>query len=255
MTLTPTRPRSKGWLETARNAYDERNRRLADLTDEAVDEFYSCTLCQSFAPNHVCLVTPERLGLCGAYNWLDRRRLAPDQPDRAEPAHPQGPPARRLRATGRGPTTSCNRRRTSRCRRWPSTPSWRTPADRVWLLRECIAMVIPEANGIMVVSREGSEHDARRHDLLDAGRAGRRRPGTPGIMGVGKFTCSARNSSPWTAASVVWMSSFLSRESAGAELRSGQRTSRPDRERSPTSALPPRSKELLAYLERRVTRR
>ena len=31
----------------------------------------SCTLCQSFAPNHVCVVSPERLGLCGAYNWLD----------------------------------------------------------------------------------------------------------------------------------------------------------------------------------------
>jgi len=27
--------------------------------------------CQSFAPNHVCVISPERLGLCGAYNWLD----------------------------------------------------------------------------------------------------------------------------------------------------------------------------------------
>ena len=59
------------WLEKARAAYDFRNKRLADLTDNKVDEFYSCTLCQSFAPNHVCVVSPERLGLCGAYNWLD----------------------------------------------------------------------------------------------------------------------------------------------------------------------------------------
>ncbi len=51
--------------------YDERNRRLEAMTDEAVDTFYSCLLCQSFAPNHVCIITPERLGLCGAYNWLD----------------------------------------------------------------------------------------------------------------------------------------------------------------------------------------
>ncbi len=58
-------------LATARRAYDQRNRRLANLTDDAVDTFYSCTLCQSFAPNHVCIVSPERLGLCGAYNWLD----------------------------------------------------------------------------------------------------------------------------------------------------------------------------------------
>ncbi len=27
--------------------------------------------CQSYAPNHVCIVTPQRLGLCGAYTWLD----------------------------------------------------------------------------------------------------------------------------------------------------------------------------------------
>ena len=36
-----------------------------------MEEFYSCTLCQSFAPDHVCIISPERLGLCGAYNWLD----------------------------------------------------------------------------------------------------------------------------------------------------------------------------------------
>jgi acetyl-CoA synthase len=59
------------WLDKARASYDFRNKRLADLTDNKVEEFYSCTLCQSFAPNHVCVVSPERLGLCGAYNWLD----------------------------------------------------------------------------------------------------------------------------------------------------------------------------------------
>ena len=41
------------------------------MTDEDEPIFYSCTLCQSFAPSHVCVVTPERTGLCGAYNWLD----------------------------------------------------------------------------------------------------------------------------------------------------------------------------------------
>ena len=57
--------------EVARAVYRERNARTADLTDESVDTFYSCTLCQSFAPNHVCVINPERVGLCGAYNWLD----------------------------------------------------------------------------------------------------------------------------------------------------------------------------------------
>ena len=61
----------KNRLALARKVYDERNRRLESMTDDAVDTFYSCLLCQSFAPNHVCVITPERLGLCGAYNWLD----------------------------------------------------------------------------------------------------------------------------------------------------------------------------------------
>ena len=58
-------------LVEARKAYSERDARMADMTDESVDEFYSCSLCQSFAPNHVCVISPERLGLCGAVNWLD----------------------------------------------------------------------------------------------------------------------------------------------------------------------------------------
>lgn len=58
-------------LEKARSTYKGRDERLAGMTDEETDPFYSCTLCQSFAPNHVCVITPERPGLCGAYNWLD----------------------------------------------------------------------------------------------------------------------------------------------------------------------------------------
>ncbi|MDP3011087.1 MAG: acetyl-CoA decarbonylase/synthase complex subunit alpha/beta, partial [Candidatus Hydromicrobium sp.] len=55
----------------AKEIFRKRDERLKNLTDETVDTFYSCTLCQSFAPNHVCAVSPERPGLCGACNWLD----------------------------------------------------------------------------------------------------------------------------------------------------------------------------------------
>jgi acetyl-CoA synthase len=58
-------------LEKARAIYKKRDDRIAGMTDEETEPFYSCTLCQSFAPNHACIVTPERTGLCGAYNWLD----------------------------------------------------------------------------------------------------------------------------------------------------------------------------------------
>ena len=53
--------------------YEKRDERLETLTDESVEQFYTCTLCQSFAPSHCCVVTPERLGLCGAVSWLDAK--------------------------------------------------------------------------------------------------------------------------------------------------------------------------------------
>ena len=55
----------------ARANYKTRDERVDKMTDEDVETYYSCTLCQSFAPSHVCSVSPERTGLCGAYNWMD----------------------------------------------------------------------------------------------------------------------------------------------------------------------------------------
>jgi acetyl-CoA synthase len=57
----------------ANRAYDKRDERLQSMTDETVEVFYNCILCQSFSPSHVCVVTPERLGLCGAVSWLDAK--------------------------------------------------------------------------------------------------------------------------------------------------------------------------------------
>ena len=59
--------------EVAVPRYTQRDDRLASMTDEAVDRYYTCILCQSFAPAHCCVVTPERLGLCGAVSWLDAK--------------------------------------------------------------------------------------------------------------------------------------------------------------------------------------
>ncbi|MHC4389419.1 MAG: acetyl-CoA decarbonylase/synthase complex subunit alpha/beta, partial [Planctomycetota bacterium] len=59
--------------EQAVKVYAARDARLAGMTDEDIETFYSCTLCQSFAPNHLCVISPERPGLCGAFSWLDCR--------------------------------------------------------------------------------------------------------------------------------------------------------------------------------------
>ena len=59
--------------EVAIPTFNKRDERLENLTDESVDVYYSCILCQAFSPSHVCVVTPERLGLCGAVSWLDAK--------------------------------------------------------------------------------------------------------------------------------------------------------------------------------------
>ncbi|MCD8249789.1 MAG: CO dehydrogenase/CO-methylating acetyl-CoA synthase complex subunit beta, partial [Lachnospiraceae bacterium] len=69
--------------ELAVPAYDARDERLTSLTDESVPVYYSCIMCQAFSPSHVCVVTPERLGLCGAVSWLDAKatnQLDPEGP-------------------------------------------------------------------------------------------------------------------------------------------------------------------------------
>jgi acetyl-CoA decarbonylase/synthase complex subunit beta len=60
-------------IAEAKKVYSERDQRVKDMREEDVEEFYSCTLCSSFAPSHVCIVTPDRPSLCGAMTWFDAK--------------------------------------------------------------------------------------------------------------------------------------------------------------------------------------
>lgn len=198
------------WLARARAAYDYRNKRLADLTDDKVEEFYSCTLCQSFAPNHVCIVSPQRLGLCGAYNWLDCKAsysinpTGPNQPIKLgkclDPVKGYWTGTNEYAVIGshgvvsevtmysimENPMTACG-------------------------CFECICMLIPEANGIMVVSREDpSMTPAGMTFSTLAGIAGGGLQ-TPGVMGVGKFYLLSPKfiSADGGFKRIVWISSCL----------------------------------------------
>lgn len=73
-------------LEVANQVYEARDMRARGLHDEDVDEFYQCTLCQSFAPTNVCVVSPDRTALCGAMSWFDSRAAA-----RVDPEGPNAP--------------------------------------------------------------------------------------------------------------------------------------------------------------------
>ncbi len=70
--------------------YEARDARTKGLHDEDVDVFYGCTLCQSFAPTNVCVVTPDRISLCGAINWFDGRAAAKVDPEGPQFAIPKG---------------------------------------------------------------------------------------------------------------------------------------------------------------------
>ncbi|HIE37949.1 MAG TPA: CO dehydrogenase/CO-methylating acetyl-CoA synthase complex subunit beta, partial [Anaerolineae bacterium] len=141
------------WLEKARQAYERRNRRLADLTDEAVDTFYSCILCQSFAPTHVCVVSPQRLGLCGAYNWLDCKASYEINPTGPNQPIPKG----QCLDPEKGYFTGVNEYAHVASQGTVETVSMYSIMENPMTACgcfECIVMVIPEANGVMVVSRE-----------------------------------------------------------------------------------------------------
>jgi len=68
--------KAKEMMKKAMEIYDARDARARGLKDEDVEEFYGCTLCQSFAPTHCCVITPQRYANCGAISWFDGRAAA-----------------------------------------------------------------------------------------------------------------------------------------------------------------------------------
>ncbi len=171
--------------EEARKAYRERDHRLGGMTDEAVDTFYSCLLCQSFAPSHVCVISPERLGLCGAYNWLDCKAAFEIDPTGGNQPIPKGDllDAKYGRYIGiddylkkasggavetlnlytimQNPMTSCG-------------------------CFECIITIVPEANGVMIVNRghTGMTPAGMKFSTLAGSIGGGVQ--NPGFMGIGR---------------------------------------------------------------------
>ena len=207
------------WLEKARETYDYRNKRLADMTDTSVEEFYSCTLCQSFAPDHVCVVSPERLGLCGAYNWLDCKASFNIDP------------------TGPNQPIELGECYDEEIGYWEGTIDYTKSAshgvvEKVSMYSimenpmtacgcfEAILMYIPEVEGVIVVSREdtGMTPMGMKFSTL-AGMAGGGVQ-TPGVMGIGKYYMLSPKfiSAEGGFKRIVWMSKNL-KESMSMELQ------------------------------------
>lgn len=198
------------WLTKARQAYDYRNKRLADLTDDKVDEFYSCTLCQSFAPNHVCVVSPERLGLCGAYNWLDCKASFNINPTGPNQPIKLGKSIDPIKGYWIGTNDYAKIGSHGVVQEVSMYSIMENPMTACGCF-ECIVMLIPEANGVMVVSREDTSMTPAGMTFSTlAGIAGGGLQ-TPGVMGVGKYYLLSPKfiSADGGFKRVVWMSSIL----------------------------------------------
>lgn len=217
------------WLAKARAAYDYRNRRLADLTDEKVEEFYSCTLCQSFAPNHVCVISPERLGLCGAYNWLDCKASYNINPTGPNQPIKLGKVIDPIKGYWTGTNEYAKIGSHGVVQEVSMYSIMENPMTACGCF-ECIVMLIPEANGVMVVSREDpSMTPAGMTFSTLAGIAGGGLQ-TPGVMGVGKYFLLSPKfiSADGGFKRVVWMSSILKEMMAEELKKVAEREGDPD---------------------------
>lgn len=172
--------------EEAKKIFTERNERVSNMTDESVDTFYSCTLCQSFAPTHVCVISPERLGLCGAYNWLDTK--ASFQIDPTGPNQPiaKGECYDNVRGKWRGVDEFIVKASAGKVENFSAYSIMDNPMTSCGCF-ECILAVVPEANGIMIVHRgfNGMTPTGMKFSTM-AGTVGGGIQ-TPGFMGVGRY--------------------------------------------------------------------
>lgn len=170
----------------AQKVYNERDERLSGMTDESVYIFYSCLLCQSFAPNHVCVVTPERLGLCGAYSWLDAKASF-----EITPSGPNQPIIKgKLLDAKLGQWDNVNefvRQKSNNTIDKVSMYSMMDGPQSSCGCFECIVAIIPEANGVMLVHRDftGITPVGMTFTALAGSVGGGIQ--TPGFLGIGKL--------------------------------------------------------------------
>ena len=204
--------------EIAMPRYDARDSRLASMTDEAVDRYYTCILCQSFAPAHCCVVTPERLGLCGAVSWLDAKAT--------NELNPQGP-CQPIFKEG------CIDERTGRYESVDKMVKEAThgAVESVTLYSiledpmtscgcfECICGIEPVSNGVIVVNREykGMTPVGMSFGELASCTGGGVQ--TPGYMGHGRHFIASKKfvSAEGGIQRIVWMPKEL-KDDVGARL-------------------------------------
>jgi acetyl-CoA synthase len=206
-------PMVKKMLEQARAAYRKRDARIEGMTDETEEIFYSCTLCQSFAPTHVCIITPERTGLCGAYNWLDGKASFEINPTGPNQPVPKSEAIDPLLGQWKGVNEFVAKASRGKLEKYNAYSIMTDPMTSCGCF-ECIAAVLPMCNGIMTVNRDftGMTPSGMKFTTL-AGTVGGGSV-TPGFVGHSKHYI---NSKKFVMAEggikrLVWMPKMLKEE-------------------------------------------
>jgi acetyl-CoA synthase len=196
--------------EQAAKVYTERDARLAGMTDEDIDTFYSCTLCQSFAPNHLCVISPERPGLCGAYSWLDCRAAYEISPAGANQPIAKGTCVDEKIGQWEKVNAFVQKTSGGNVQRMSQYSMITDPMTSCGCF-ECIAAVLPSTGGIMIVNREFADMTpcGMKFSTL-AGTVGGGQQ-TPGFIGHSKHYITSRK---YIAAEggirrIVWMPKML----------------------------------------------
>jgi CO dehydrogenase/CO-methylating acetyl-CoA synthase complex beta subunit len=197
----------------AEEAYAERDARIKGMRDNEVNTYYSCTLCQTFAPNHVCIITPERMGLCGALSWLDGKIAFEISPSGANQPVEKGAVLSLQNGEYEGINRFVKKASHGEIERISLYSVMEYPMTCCGCF-EAIALMLPEVNGIMVVNREysGMTPSGMTFPTL-AGTIGGGAQ-TPGFAGIAKnFVLSDRFlQGEGGIERLVWMPSQLKEE-------------------------------------------
>ena len=216
-------------LERARVAYHDRDERLGSLTDENVDTFYSCILCQSFAPTHVCVITPERPGLCGSYNWLDGKAAYEMNPTGGNQPVPKGETLDVERGQWTGVNEYVMEHSQGQVEAFNTYSMMENPMTSCGCF-EVISCVLPMCNGIMTVNREfkGETPSGMKFSTLAGSVGGGVQ--TPGFLGHSKFYMGSHKfiAADGGIMRLVWMPKELKEEMRDILEKAGERVGVPD---------------------------
>jgi acetyl-CoA synthase len=193
-------------LKDARGIYAKRDERLSGMTDESVEDFYSCALCQSFAPNHICVIAPERLGLCGAYSWLDAKANYQISPSGANQPIKKGGVLDSKLGQWKNINDFVYKKSNSTIDKVSMYSLMESPQSSCGCF-ECIVALVPEANGVLIVSRDytGDTPLGMSFTTLASSVGGGVQ--TPGFLGVGKLYMTSKKfiSAEGGIKRIVWM--------------------------------------------------